>query len=283
MKLSDIPYAVDANVTRWEMHSMEVDFNCDTATYKTVTLFDFVYKHNCFPRGWKTFLDLDAVKKEISEISPILANDAKKKEIEPPMPNVFNAFQNIGLDDVKVVILGQDPTPQPNKATGMAFSLMPNEDPRTVPSVLNMLVELRWEGADVGLSNGDLTPWRNQGVLLLNAALTVRQGPVAVNAGSHQGLWEDFTQLLFRHISEDGKPTAWLLWGREAERFVPLIKTPKHYIKTGGHPSPQGAPGFFGGNYFHCANLFLIDRKRGGINWGLAPNPASPSIAMAKC
>ncbi len=283
-----VPVAANTNVTGLAMRSMEIDFNCNTAEYKTDTLYDFVYTHNCFPSGWERFLELEAVKKEIKEISPILANDpfAQRNQIEPPMPDIFNAFQNIGLGNIKVVILGQDPTPQAGQATGMAFSLKPGVDPRTVPSVFNMLVELKWEGAQVGLSNGDLTPWRNQGVLLLNAALTVRQGSTAVHAGVHQRLWEDFTKLLFQYISNEGPSTAWLLWGGEAQKFAPFIENQpadRHYIKTGGHPSPQGATGFFGGNYFHCANLFLNDKNRGGINWQLAPYPAAPSVAMAQC
>ena len=256
---------------------MEAEFDCETAEYKTVKLYDFVYKYHCFPAGWEEFLEEENVKKQIEFISGQLFKAVQPKNyfIEPAMPDMFKAFK-VGRDQVKVVILGQDPTPQADKATGMAFSLKPNEDPRKVPSVLNMLVELKWEGIDVGLSNGDLTPWRNQGVLLLNAALTVRRG----QAGSHQGLWTDFTAFLLQHISNKGPRSAWILWGGEAKVFAGLIDTSKHYIKTGGHPSPQGCAGFFGGNYFLCANQFLNEIvHRGGIDWRLAPAFVSPMEA----
>lgn len=215
----------------------------------------------------RKFLDLEDVKKNINVISTQLLKDAEKHQIEPPMPNMFKAF-NVKRDDVKVVILGQDPTPQATKATGLAFSLKPEEDPRTVPSVLNMLVELKWEGFDVGLSNGDLTPWLSQGVFLLNAALTVVQG----KAGSHQQSWKGFTKEFVKHISEKSPSSAFLLWGTEAQRFGDLIETPKHYIKAGWHPSPMAAARFFGGNYFYCANQFLASKTRDPVDWKL-PKP----------
>ncbi len=193
------------------------------------------------------------------------------------MPHMFNAFRNIRpAENVKVVILGQDPTPQPNQATGMAFSLKPGVDPRTVPSVFNMLVELKWEGFDVGLSNGDLTPWQDQGVLFLNAALTVQQK----HAGSHQGLWEHFTKLLVKYISNRGLPLAWILWGDKTKMYAKLIQkgNPGIYIKTGGHPSSQSATGFFGGSYFRCANDFLNRVGHGRIDWHIPPPRPEHSI-----
>lgn len=243
---------------------MEVDFDCTKATYKKVTLNQFIYDYHCFPEGWEEFLHLDAVEKNINFISTQLAKEAKTQQIEPPMPDMFKAF-NVKRDDIKVVIIGQDPTPQANKATGWAFSLKPGENPRTVPSVLNMLVELKWEGMNVGLLNGDLTPWLSQGVFLLNAALTVRRG----QAGSHQVLWPDFTKLLLEYISKASPPSAFILWGKEAQQFARVIQKSENYIKAGGHPSPMGAVKFFGGNYFHCANEFLASRGRDPVDWQL--------------
>lgn len=268
-----MPYATETNSTRLEKYFATVDFNCNSARYKEVSLFDFVYTHSCFPAGWDAFLDLPDVKTEINHISsqfqlPNVKNN-KNYLIEPPMPHMFNAFRNIGLQDVKVVILGQDPTPKAYKATGMAFSLKQGEDPRKVPRVLNMLVELNLEGINVGLSNGDLTSWRDQGVLLLNAALTVRQG----EAGSHQGLWQRFTALLLQYINNNGPRSAWILWGDVAKTFAQLINTENdyHYRKTGAHPGVRSAAHFFGGNYFHCANAFLDEIGRGGIDWQIPP------------
>ena len=261
-------YVLKNNQTELEKRSpaMEItdEFDCTTATYKTVTLVDFVYKHNCFPSGWDEFLREEEVKEDIQLISEALAKDAKKYSIEPPMPNMFKAF-TVSPDRVKAVILGQDPTPQANKATGLAFSLKPGEDPRTVPSVFNMLIELKLEGMTVSLTNGDLTPWLNEGVLLLNAALTVIQG----SAGSHQNFWKEFTEMVVKYVSKVSQPSAWILWGTHAQGAKNLIAQSKHYIKLGGHPSPIGGrPNeFIGGNYFHCANQFLIAKERGGINW----------------
>ena len=247
-----------------EKEGKKEPFDCSTATYKTVTLDDFVYKHNCFPAGWDNFLKNEQVKDNIGMISKVLENDAKVNVIEPPMPDMFKAF-TVSPDKIKAVIIGQDPTPQPGKATGLAFSLKPTEDPRGVPSVFNMLVELKLEGMAVSLTNGDLSPWLNEGVLLLNAALTVRQGYPA----SQQKYWKLFTRMVVGYISHASQPSAWILWGAHARDASGLIDKRKHYIKIGGHPSPIGGRKneFIGGNYFHCANVFLEKMKRGAINW----------------
>ena len=144
---------------------------CETATYNTVRLYNYVYRRGCFPQEWEDFFLLQEVRTEIEKISDGIEL-AQGYPIQPPMIDIFKAFK-VPLSKVKVVILGQDPTPQPNKATGMAFSLKSSEAPINVPSVFNMLVELKLEGMDVDLSNGDLTPWLEQGVLLLNSALTI--------------------------------------------------------------------------------------------------------------
>ncbi len=217
------------------------------------------------------------------EISPKLQEDAKRFQIEPPIQDIFKAFEKISPKDVRVIILGQDPTPQAGQATGMAFSLKKGVDPSTVPSVHNMLVELKLEGMNVDLTNGDLTPWRNQGVLLLNAALTVIQGG---KAGSHLGVWKKFTKLLIEYINKESPSSAWILWGGQAQNFAKLISINKHYIKAGYHPSPRSQTNearFFAGNYFHCANEFLVKKaQRGKIDWGLpsaVPSPAAKKHA----
>ena len=239
-------------------------FDCSTAKYDKVTLHDFVYKHYCFPEGWETFLEIEIVKKDIEKISEALEEDAEKYAIEPPMPDVFKAF-TVKPGDIRAIIIGQDPTPQAGKATGLAFSLKPTEDPRDVQSVINMLVELKLEGIDVSLTNGDLTPWLKEGVFLFNAALTVRQD----DAGSHLNLWVEFTRLVVEYVNMVSKPSAWIFWGTHAQGAARLIDEKKHYIRKGGHPSPTGGgrSEFFGGNYFHCANDFLAKNKRGTINW----------------
>lgn len=266
-----------SNVTRLEKRSpmMEVEFTCNEATYKEVTLHDFIYKHGCFPLGWETFLK--KVRREIRDkVSPKLVEDAQKFPIEPPMPDVFNAFK-VSPETVRAVILGQDPTPQAGKATGLAFSLNPDVNPSEVPSVFNMLVELKWEGFPVGLSNGDLTPWLDQGVLLLNSALTVRQG----RANSHKAIWAKFTKSLVDYLNEACDPTAWLLWGNKAKNFAHYIDQTKHLIKAGAHP--RFTTGFYGRNYFQCANEFLQSKKRGQIDWRLSEKPESFAKLIESC
>lgn len=255
---------------------MEIDFNCHEASYDKVSIDDFIYKHKCFPAGWDDFLNIPEVKEVIkTDISPAIEKDAKSSKIEPPMPNMFKAF-TVSPDKIKAIIIGQDPTPQQGKATGLAFSLKPEEDPRTVPSVFNVLVELKLEGMAVSLTNGDLTPWVGQGVLLLNAALTVKQG----SAGSHSQYWRLFTKLLVEYISKESPPSAWILWGNDAKGATQFIDKEKHYIRAGGHPSPMGGQNkFLGGNYFHCANQFLISAMRGGINWQINPRPGTSDMA----
>ena len=198
--------------------------------------------------------------------------------IEPEMPLIFNAF-NVGYRDVRVIILGQDPTAQPGQATGFAFSLRPNVEPYQVPTVFNVLVELKWEEYDVGLSNGDLTSWARQGVFLLNAALTVRQR----SPGSHQRLWRNFIRLVIQYVNAKASPSAWLLWGREASNYASYIDTDTHYIKTGGHPSPRSTEPFFGRNYFRCANDFLRSVRRSTVDWRLPVNRNSIARTWERC
>lgn len=264
-------YATEANLTQTEKHSSAPEFefvkiDCNSVNYKTKSLVKYLYEHHCLPEGWIDFFKLEAVKTQIKLISLKLEEDAKSFVIEPPIQNMFHAFEKISPKDVKVVILGQDPTPQPNQATGMAFSLKPGTDPSTVPSVFNMLVELKLEGLNRDMSNGDLTRWRDQGVLLLNTALTVRQR----QAGSHAGGWREFTKLLIQYLNKTIPPSAWILWGRDAQVFRRFITN--HYVKLGYHPSPRGhvkIAGFFGGNYFLCANEFLRRKGRPVVDWQL--------------
>jgi len=194
------------------------------------------------------------------------------------MPNVFKAL-TVSLNDIKAVIIGQDPTPQKGMATGLAFSLDPDKDPRTVPTVFNILVELKLEGHVVSLTNGDLSPWLGQGVLLLNAALTIPQGG---NPGDHLSIWLPFTEHLVQYISKNAlHSSAWIIWGgKAADRIeIKIDKSQKkdktyHYIYNKGyHPSPWASVKnneFFGYNHFNCVNQFLTDTaKRGAINWSL--------------
>ena len=194
--------------------------------------------------------------------------------MEPRMPLLFEALELVNPEDVKVVILGQDPTPQEGKATGVAFHV---NDPRSVPAVLHMFLEVAFEGFPV--DNGYVTNWTRQGVLLLNAALTCPHNPPkgAKNKAkykSHFGIWKKFTISLIRYIGGNtAEPSAWLLWGKKAKSFSKYIDK-KHLIIKGGHPSPMGTAkhgdSFFGRNYFNIANEFLLIKRRGAIDWSLS-------------
>ena len=198
--------------------------------------------------------------------------------IEPRMPLLFKALELVKPEDVRVVILGQDPTPQKDLATGVAFH---TEKPRFVPTVLRMFLEVAFEGFPVDLDGGDVTRWARQGVLLLNAALTCPHNPPKkadkkdmYKYRSHSKIWEDFTISLIRYIGgETAEPSVWLLWGRTAIGFSDHINK-KHLIIKGRHPSPMGTAmhgdWFFGNNYFNNANQFLEIYGRGVIDWSLS-------------
>lgn len=208
-------------------------YNCAGAKYDVNRLDEFV--KYCAPPAWSKFFAAPKVRKDLSELTPYLlkeANDLAKKAqkqqglkqtppgIEPPMPQMFEALRLVAPGEITVVIIGQDPIPQPGQTTGLAFSV---KDPKRVGTVLNVLLEVAFEGFPVNLNSGDLRPWVSQGVLLLNSALTVRRG----QARSHLKLnwWISFTEMLVEYISKNAKPSVWLPWGNEAQYFKKLLTT----------------------------------------------------------
>ena len=239
------------------------EYDCKAATYGANALKEFVEK--CAPPAWNDFFRSLENWGVWDKLSTVLTHP----RIEPRMPLMFEALNRVAPEDITVVIIGQDPTPQAGKATGLAFSV---QNAKSVPSALNILLEVALEGWNVDINDGDLSSWASQGVLLLNTALTVRQG----QAGSHIKHWATFSELLIRHISEnvDGPPVVFLLWGNHAQNFAEFIDANKHYVISGGHPSTLGGMGvnnFFGGAYFLCANEFLKTERGIQIDWGLAP------------
>lgn len=277
--------ASQTNATRFGKFAsaMEIDVDCKKVTYKEsgndlgVTLENFIYKHNCGPEKWEQFFGNPSVRDAIKSISNQIEQDVEMFDVEPPLYAVFDAFNEIEPLDVKAVILGQDPTPKPGKATGLAFSLWPSEDPRDVPSVFNMLIELKLEGFNASLSNGDVSPWKKQGVMLLNSALTIRlSGDDA--GGSHVKVWKPFTKLFLDFMNIIGRESAFILWGEKAKELCKMVDRSKHYCQEGGHPSPRAGikNAFFGGNYFKCANDFLVEAGRGKIDWSVAPRQNAP-------
>ncbi len=183
--------------------------------------------------------------------------------VYPPASRIFAAFNACPFDRTKVVILGQDPYHGAGQANGLCFSVGPGT--QMPPSLINIFKEV---SADTGApypDDGDLTRWANQGVLLLNATLTVEAG----RAGSHQGRgWEEFTDEVIRRLSADRTGLVFILWGSYAIRKSALIDPTKHLILTSVHPSPLSAHrGFFGNHHFTRANAYLTAHGQAPINW----------------
>lgn len=181
--------------------------------------------------------------------------------IYPPRDKVFNALTTTPLEEVKVVILGQDPYHGPDQAQGLSFSV-PNNLPAP-PSLQNILKEL---ADDVGeRAHHDLTTWAQQGVLLLNACLTVPAGQANGHAGQ---IWEPFTDAVIKVVNEKAEPVVFVLWGAYAKKKKALVTNPQHLVLESAHPSPLSAyRGFFGSRPFSQANAFLTAQGRGAIDW----------------
>ncbi|MBU2038686.1 MAG: uracil-DNA glycosylase [Gammaproteobacteria bacterium] len=193
------------------------------------------------------------------------AEKAAGKVIFPPGPQIFNAFNHTPFQQVRVVIIGQDPYHGPGQAHGLSFSVQPGV--KIPPSLVNIFKEI--EG-DLGLrmsGSGDLTPWADQGVLLLNATLTVEQA----NAGSHQGKgWEQFADAAIRALNEQREGLVFVLWGSYAQKKGAVIDPQKHLVLKSVHPSPLSAHrGFFGNRQFSRINDYLISRGEAPIQWQL--------------
>lgn len=244
----------------------------ESATYETYTLMEIVYDSGCKPIGWEEYFDREDVREMMQEISDRLQNDARVQGlgINPDIGRVFRAFYMVQPDEVKVIIIGQDPAPEPGLATGLAFSLAPSVDPAEVPSVQRVILEARNEGYCVNPGKGVLVSWAKQGVLLLNTALTLIQNDI----GSHIPLWSNFSNEVIKYINDNTNPSVWILWGYNAKQLEKYIDKTKHYIVKGGHPSPN-AEGkyFFCQNYFFCANQWLCSKGRGMVDWNLVPLP----------
>lgn len=181
--------------------------------------------------------------------------------VYPPRDKVFAAIQTTALREVKVVILGQDPYHGPNQAQGLSFSVPDEVAPP--PSLQNILKEL---ADDIGPKpSHDLTSWAEQGVLLLNACLTVPAGQANGHAGQ---IWEPFTDAIIRVVNQQEQPVVYILWGAYARKKKALITNPRHLILESAHPSPLSAyRGFFGSKPFSTANAFLVEQGVTAIDW----------------
>ncbi|MBB3140643.1 uracil-DNA glycosylase [Halomonas organivorans] len=226
---------------------------------------------NCpLPDSWQRWLGDEFAAPYMQALRDFLsAEKAARKVIYPHSSNWFRAFELTPLDQVRVVILGQDPYHGPGQAHGLCFSVRAGV--RTPPSLVNIYKELAADVGFVPVDHGHLEHWARQGVLLLNTSLTVEQG----NAGSHRGKgWETFTDRAIATVNEHAEPTVFLLWGSHARQKKALIDTRRHLVLESPHPSPLSAHrGFFGNHHFSRANAFLAEHGRAPIDWQL---PATP-------
>ncbi|MBR2180238.1 MAG: uracil-DNA glycosylase [Selenomonadaceae bacterium] len=216
-----------------------------------------------FKNDWADYLDEELQEPYYQQLRLFLINEYKTQHIFPDMYSIFNALHYTSYADTKVVILGQDPYHERGQAHGLSFSVLPGITPP--PSLINIFKELQ---SDLGCkipNNGCLKPWADQGVLLLNAVLTVREH----YANSHQGKgWEHFTDKIISLLNEREKPIAFILWGNYARKKKVLIYNPQHYIIESAHPSPFSADrGFFGSRPFSRVNEFLTSVNEKPIDW----------------
>ncbi len=216
---------------------------------------------------WDLVLKGEFEKSYYLQLREFLKKEYSTKIIYPNMNDIFNALKYTSYKDTKILILGQDPYHGENQAHGLAFSVKPGI--KIPPSLLNMYKELRNDYDCFIPNNGYLVPWTEQGVLLLNTALTVR----AHEANSHKGKgWEIFTDNVIKKLNERDESVIFILWGNNARSKKKFIDTGKHYIIESAHPSPLSASrGFFGSKPFSKANEILTNLGKSTINWQI-PN-----------
>ncbi|MFM2292948.1 MAG: hypothetical protein RIS29_2761 [Bacteroidota bacterium] len=213
--------------------------------------------------SWKAVLQAEFDKEYFETLTAFVRNEYKTQKIFPPASLIFNAFDQCPFDKVKVVIIGQDPYHGDGQAHGLCFSV--NDGVQFPPSLINIFKEIERDLAKPMPQSGNLTRWAQQGVLLLNATLTVQ----AHTAGSHQGKgWERFTDAVIKTLAERTENVVFLLWGSYAQKKGEVIDPKKHLVLKSVHPSPLSAyRGFIGNNHFSLANKYLKDHGKEEINW----------------
>lgn len=222
-----------------------------------------LHLQSLIPQDWRHLLSETINSPSFAALENFLAAEYAQAIVYPPREQLFAALEHTPFKEVKVVLLGQDPYHGPGQAHGLSFSVQPGV--KLPPSLRNMYKELQ---SDLGLkppSNGDLRPWADQGVLLLNTVMSVRAGA----AGSHRKHgWEVFTDAVIRAVNQHKEHVIFVLWGKDAQKKAPLIDTHKHLVIEGVHPSPLSAHnGFFGSKPFSAINQALLKWGKEPVQW----------------
>lgn len=220
---------------------------------------------NPLKNDWKALLDTEFKKDYFIELRQFLAKEYEEYKVFPPAKDIYNALHYTGYNNTKVVILGQDPYHKEGQAHGLSFSVRPGV--KKPPSLRNIYKELN---EDLGIptpKHGYLKKWTEEGVLLINAVLTVREG----EAHSHKNIgWENFTDRIISTLNQRNSPVIFILWGRPAQQKEKLISNPWHYVLKSPHPSPLSAyRGFFGSQVFSKTNRILKSEGIEPIDWSL--------------
>jgi uracil-DNA glycosylase len=213
--------------------------------------------------SWKQRLSHEFEKPYFIQLTDFVKSEYQSGTVYPPGKEIFSAFDYCDFDNLRIVILGQDPYHGPGQANGLCFSV--RDGVRMPPSLVNIFKEIKQDLAKPIPSSGDLARWARQGVLLLNATLTVR----ASTPGSHQNKgWELFTDEVIRKISQEKQHVVFLLWGAYAQKKGEIIDRDKHLVLMSAHPSPFSADrGFFGCKHFSKANAYLKSKGLAEIDW----------------
>ena len=213
--------------------------------------------------SWKEHLQAEFDKPYFKVLTDFVREEYSRGTVYPPGRLIFNAFDLCPFDKVKVVIIGQDPYHEPGQAHGLCFSV--NDGVPFPPSLRNIFKEISDDLGKPVSESGDLTRWARQGVLLLNATLTVRAGM----AGSHQGHgWEEFTDAVIRELNINRTGLVFILWGGYAKKKGSMIDRSRHLVLSSAHPSPLSAyNGFFGNHHFSQTNKWLLEHGETPIDW----------------
>ncbi|RXS68201.1 uracil-DNA glycosylase [Streptomyces sioyaensis] len=214
------------------------------------------------PESWREVLGEEWEKPYVKELSDFVERERANGPVYPPREQVFAALEATPYDQVKVLILGQDPYHGAGQGHGLCFSVQPGV--KTPPSLRNIYKEMQEELGHPVPDNGYLMPWAQQGVLLLNAVLTVREA----EANSHKGKgWEKVTDAVIRAVASRPEPAVFVLWGNYAKKKLPLIDEERHAVVQGAHPSPLSAKKFFGSRPFTQINAAVAAQGHAPIDW----------------